>query len=86
MSVGQSTDTLWLFRARCGHSWIGAIEGSYACPVCGLHEGDHHLIATHELPVQVDDYGCRWSDLAAKAEIIFDRIKIDDSKPRKRLA
>lgn len=32
-----------LYAARCGHEWLSAAEGSYACPVCGLHDGDHHL-------------------------------------------
>lgn len=73
----QPTETLGLFSGRCGHRWIGAVEGSFACPVCGDHEGDHHLVSTDELPVQMDDYGSKWDDLAAKAKVISDANRAD---------
>jgi hypothetical protein len=51
---------LSVFTAKCGHEWIGSGQGSFACPVCGLHDGDHHLISVDEFPVQVNDWGCSW--------------------------
>jgi hypothetical protein len=50
-------ELLTVFEGRCGHRWIGSMTGSYACPVCGDHDGDHHLIGAEELPVQLDDWG-----------------------------
>jgi hypothetical protein len=61
--------TLSLFSATCGHTWIGSGSGSYACPVCGLHDGDHHLTSEEEFPVQLDDFGSGcWKELAKEAE------------------
>jgi hypothetical protein len=62
---------LTLFTAKCGHTWIGTQTGSYACPVCGLHDGDHHLTGAEDFPVQIDDWGSEcWQDLAEKSEEI----------------
>lgn len=54
---------LAIFTATCGHEWIGAMSGSFACPVCGLHDGDHHLTSSRELPVQVETWGGVWKEL-----------------------
>jgi hypothetical protein len=54
----KSIDVLSLFKGRCGHQWVGATNGSFACPVCGDHEGDHHLRSIDPIPVQIDDWGC----------------------------
>lgn len=59
---------LSLYIGRCGHQWVGATSGSYGCPVCGLHDGDHHLVSVDEITVQPDDFGCAWEQLAALAE------------------
>jgi len=29
---------------KCGHKWVIDTMGSYKCPNCGEHDGDHHLI------------------------------------------
>jgi hypothetical protein len=55
---------LYLFTAECGHQWVGAIGGSYACPVCGLWEGDHHLVSYEPIAVQPEDWGTAWERLA----------------------
>ncbi len=60
-------ETLTLFRGRCGHQWVGAIDGYYGCPVCGDADGDHHLVAFEPIAVQIDDWGCAWERLAALA-------------------
>jgi DNA-binding XRE family transcriptional regulator len=56
-----------VFEGRCGHRWIGAVGGDYACPVCGAHDGDHHLILMEELPVQLKDFGNAWTRVAEAA-------------------
>ena len=61
-------DTLTLYRGRCGHQWVGASDGSYACPICGLHEGDHHLVSAEPIAVQVDDWGTAWADIQRLAD------------------
>jgi hypothetical protein len=55
--------SLSYFEGECGHRWIGASYGNFACPVCGLYDGDHHLTHVEELPIQVDDFGCAWEQL-----------------------
>jgi hypothetical protein len=60
--------SLGLFHSKCGHKFIGAVEGSFGCPVCGLHDGDHHLIGMEELPVQIDDFGTgKWIEIIRAA-------------------
>jgi hypothetical protein len=54
---------LSLFRGHCGHEWVGSTSGSFACPVCGEHDGDHNIASMEEIPVQVDDWGTAWSEL-----------------------
>jgi hypothetical protein len=49
-------DTLTLFKGRCGHQWIGSRMGTYACPLCGDYDGDHHLIGLDPIAVQPDDW------------------------------
>jgi hypothetical protein len=57
-------DLLSLFQGYCGHTWVGATAGSFACPVCGVHDGDHNLRAVEPIAVQPEDYGCRaWETL-----------------------
>jgi hypothetical protein len=70
--VDKETTYPSLFTAACGHSWIGSNEGSYACPVCGLHDGDHHLTSQEEFPVQADDFatGC-WEALRKKSDEVW---------------
>jgi hypothetical protein len=41
----KEVDLLYLFHGKCGHQWVGALSGSFQCPVCGLWDGDHHLRA-----------------------------------------
>jgi len=60
-------DTLSLFAGRCGHRWVGAIGGSYACPVCGDHDGDHHLVSQEPIAVQAEDWGTAWEQLAQES-------------------
>jgi hypothetical protein len=62
---GEELPKLAVFRARCGHRWIGSPSGDFKCPVCNLYDGDHHLLGVEELPVQVLDCGCAWEELAA---------------------
>ena len=62
------TNILSVFEAKCGHTWVGASSGSYACPICGMHDGDHHLVAVTEVATQVEDWGCAWEQLSALAE------------------
>jgi hypothetical protein len=75
---------LSIFEAECGHRWIGASNGYYACPVCGLYDGDHYLTSVEELPVQVDDFGTAWEGLleegkkawaAREAEAQYDQLQ-----------
>jgi hypothetical protein len=59
------SDLLYLFHGECGHQWVGAVRGSYQCPVCGLWDGDHHLTSMDPIPVQVNDWGSGvWKALA----------------------
>jgi hypothetical protein len=60
------------FEGECGHHWIGSSGGSYACPICGLHDGDHHLTLMVDIPVQVDDWGTAWQFLREKSEKAFE--------------
>jgi hypothetical protein len=65
----ESTKYLTLFTASCVHTWIGHQSGSYACPVCGLHDGDHHLTSAEDFPVQLDHWGSEcWQELAEKSD------------------
>jgi hypothetical protein len=59
---------LSLFRGKCGHTWVGATDGSYACPVCGVHDGDHNIASIKVIPVQVDDWGTVWGRLKYRAK------------------
>lgn len=59
---------LRLFRAECGHEWVGCIAGDFTCPVCGLYDGDHHLVSAEPIAVQANDWGTAWADLAAASE------------------
>jgi len=61
-------DILSLFKGRCGHLWVGATGGSFGCPVCGDHDGDHHLTLMEAIPVQPKDWGTAWEDLMTIAE------------------
>ena len=60
-------EILGLFNGYCGHQWVGASGGSFKCPVCGVHDGDHNIASMDPIPVQVDDYGCAWGDLQKAA-------------------
>jgi hypothetical protein len=51
-------NTLSVFTGRCRHQWVGATGGSFGCPICGDHEGDHHLVSQEPIAVQPDDWGC----------------------------
>jgi hypothetical protein len=51
----EPINLLSLFEGRCGHRWVGATEGSFGCPVCGDHDGDHHLVRMEEIPVHRQD-------------------------------
>lgn len=37
-------DDLVRFSGDCGHVWLGLLNGSWGCPMCGRHEGDDHLV------------------------------------------
>jgi hypothetical protein len=58
---------LSLYSGRCGHQWVGATCGSYACPVCGLWDGDHHLVSQEFISVQPEDWGEAWGKLAKES-------------------
>ena len=30
--------------------------GHFGCPICGDHDGDHHLVRCEEIAVQVSDW------------------------------
>jgi hypothetical protein len=62
------------FEGECGHRWVGASSGSYACPVCGLHDGDYHLTCMEEIPVQIDDIGTAWEDLLNESRKAYPKI------------
>ena len=34
---------------RCGHRWVGSAGGSFGCPICGDHDGDHHMVRCEEM-------------------------------------
>lgn len=53
---------LIVFSGHCGHSWIGCEQGSYACAVCGCHDGDHNIAGTQRLAVQLDGWG-GWNEI-----------------------
>jgi hypothetical protein len=73
-------DALSLFHGRCGHQWVGASAGSFACPVCGAHDGDHHLISVNPIPVQVADLA-EASDAKWRDDTIRDGRCIDCGNP-----
>ena len=54
---------LSVFIGRCGHRWVAASGGSYACPLCNDHDGDHHLVSMEAIAVQPDDWGIAWERL-----------------------
>ena len=60
-------NTLSLFQGRCGHQWVGATGGSFACPLCGDHDGDHHLLRGEPIAVQPEDWGAAWDCLKRSA-------------------
>lgn len=55
--------SLQLFRGRCGHQWVGALEGHFACPVCGDYDGDHHVVSMDEIAVQPHDLSGTWEEI-----------------------
>jgi hypothetical protein len=71
--MDDKESVLSLFRGRCGHQWVGTTYGSFACPTCGLHDGDHHLISMEPIAVQVDDQqsGFGWAYLQRQAKRIW---------------
>ncbi len=54
---------LSLFVGRCGHRWIGSSSGSFGCPLCNDHDGDHHLVSVGPIAVQPEDWGHAWGSL-----------------------
>jgi hypothetical protein len=61
MTLYSRPEDVCLFVGRCGHEWVGSAVGSYACPVCGDHEGrDHHLVSAVPIVLQLDDWGSLW--------------------------
>ena len=63
---------VYLFRGDCGHEWVGALGGTFTCPVCGRYDGDHHLTHMAQIAVQVDDIGCAWAKLAEASSHLYD--------------
>jgi hypothetical protein len=61
-------EVLSIFRGRCGHEWVGASGGSYGCPICGDHDGDHHLVSAEQIAVQCEDWGTAWEELKIECE------------------
>jgi len=59
--MSERRRTLVVYEGDCGHRWIGSASGNFACPTCGRHDGDR-------LPVQLEDWGCDWSQIAALAK------------------
>ena len=45
-------NTLMFFEGRCGHQWVGATGGAFACPLCGDADGDNHLTKMQAISVQ----------------------------------
>jgi hypothetical protein len=60
-------DILTLFKGRCGHQWVGSMTGYFACPICGDCEGDHHLVSTDPIALQIEDLGGAWEPIARAA-------------------
>ena len=56
--TAPAVPSLTIFSSDCGHRFIGDTAGSFACPLCGRSDGDHHLTDMDRLPVQLDDAGC----------------------------
>lgn len=61
-------EDMYLFEARCGHRWVGSQCGWWACPVCGLYDGDHHLTVFKPIAVQANGGATLWQKLAADSE------------------
>jgi hypothetical protein len=61
-------NTLMFFEGRCGHQWVGATGGAFACPLCGDADGDNHLTKMQAISVQPDDWGTAWEPLNAATE------------------
>jgi hypothetical protein len=57
-----------LFEGDCGHVWVGAMSGDFTCPVCGRHEGDHHLVREQPVAIQLRDLGSLWRAVANAAD------------------
>jgi hypothetical protein len=55
--------TLSLFIGRCRHRWVGSSSGSFGCPLCNDHDGDHHLVSMDAIAVQPEDWGHAWGSL-----------------------
>jgi hypothetical protein len=53
----ETLDQIHIFKADCGHRWVGSMGGRFACPTCGRYDGDHHLISAEPIAVQLDDWG-----------------------------
>jgi hypothetical protein len=69
MNKDKMTDLyVSLFQGDCGHMWVGATGGSYGCPICCRHEGDHHLTSMVPIALQLEDWGTLWGDVAEAAE------------------
>ena len=70
----QTPDTLYLpsedfSLARCGVCggwWLMSETGSYTCPYCGAHDGDHHLTARVRNAFDTANTGARTSDILTK--------------------
>jgi hypothetical protein len=71
---------LELFTGECGHKWIGASGGFYGCPVCGLYDGDHHLLSAEAIAVQPEDWGTAWEELARESDRLFQEHKLNDRR------
>lgn len=56
---------LYIFGGDCGHEWVGSVIGTFACPICGRYDGDHHLTRMEPIAAQVEDLGGSWAPLAA---------------------
>ena len=54
-------DILTLFKGRCGHQWVGSMSGY------GDYEGDHHLVSTDPIALQIEDLGGAWEPIARAA-------------------
>ena len=65
-----SDGLLSLFRGNCGHTWVGATDGSFACPTCGAHDGKHHLASMEPITVQIEDWGRAWGQLSRMVAVV----------------